>query len=210
MSEGLEVLKEIRDALKEIRKNGTHINMNLEYLVSYLFNNKINNKIIDNILITKDAEFPTAEVTVLTEADQNPWTATDGFEDFTPEFTAGKSDLEKAMWAKRTELRRNHITDIDLSHLIERLHIEPSSRLDVDAIRLCVGNWLETGVKLSAPYYPRAMWDENKTHKVPYWQFNLDKGREAQAKAESGPAKRNFTALDAQLKARAERRKAAG
>lgn len=207
MSEGLEVLKEIRDELVAIRKNESHINMNLEYLFNYLStNNKNNNKLTTQDSYLLGSDFPKAEVTVLTEADQNPWTATKGFEDPTPEFLAAKAGLEKEMWAKRKKHKRTHITDTDLTHLIERLHTEPSSRLSVEDIRLCVGNWLETGVKYSAPYYPRAMWEENKTHKVSYWQHNLDKGREAAEKIKSGPTTRNTEALDAQLAARAKRR----
>ena len=208
MSEGLAVLKEIRDELREIRKNESHINMNLEYLFNYLSTNNLkeNNKLNTQDSYLLGSNFPTAEVTVVDEADQNPWTATGGFEDPTPEFLAAKSDLEKEMWAKRKEFRRTHITDTDLTHLIERLHTEPSSRLCVEDIRLCVGNWLEEGIKYKAPYYARGMWEANKTHKVPHWQHNLDKGRDAAEKIKRGPTSRNMAALDAQLAARAKRR----
>jgi len=186
----------------ETRKTNTYIyniiNNNINYLFNYLnINNKINNNIVDN----NNSDFQTANVTEVPPEEQNPWTATAGFEDPTLEFLAAKDQLERDLWALRNTHRRNHITDTDLSHLILRLHIDPTTRLTAEEIRLSVGNWLDLGIKYQAPMYPSKFWELNKRHGVPHWQFNLDRGREEEAKTE--PKKTSFVAFDQNRKRRA-------
>ena len=204
---GVELLKAILVEVTETRKTNAHIyniiNNNISYLINYLnINNKINNN--NNIGTNNNTgDFVTANVTQVPPEEQNPWTATAGFDDPTPEFLAAKNQLERDLWALRNTHRRNHITDIDLSHLILRLHTDPSTRLTAEEIRLSVGNWLNLGIKYSAPMYPSKFWELNKRHGVPHWQFNLDKGREEEAKAKAEPSKTSFVNFDQSRKRRA-------
>ena len=203
---GVELLEAILVEVAETRKTNAYIyniiNNNINYLFNYLnINNKINNNNIGTNNNTGD--FVTANVTEVPPEEQNPWTATAGFEDPTLEFLAAKDQLERDLWALRNTHRRNHITDTDLSHLILRLHIDPATRLTAEEIRLSVGNWLDLGIKYHAPMYPSKFWELNKRHGVPHWQFNLDKGREEQAKAKAEPSKTSFVNFDQSRKRRA-------
>ncbi|MAH50326.1 hypothetical protein CMI37_31180 [Candidatus Pacearchaeota archaeon] len=192
-NEGIKLLEEIKNEIIAIRKNQDLYNKELkDYLINYInINNKINNK--SELLNNNKAQ--KSEVYIVPPEEQNPWTATGGFEEPTPEFLNAKPDLEREMWALREGQKRNHVTDTDISHLLVRLHTEPSSRLCVEDLRLCVKNWLTNGVAYSAPKYPHQMWHQNKRHDVPYWQSNLDFGRDAKAKAEGKGA--DYTAFEA-------------
>ena len=200
---GVELLEAILVEVTEARKTNALIYNIIDKNINYLFNYlNINKKINNNNICDNDnaREFVTAHVTEVPPEEQNPWTATKGFDNPTPEFLAAKDQLEHDLWALRAVHRRNHVTDTDLSHLILRLHTDPSTRLTVEDIRLCVGNWLDLGIKYRAPMYPSKFWELNKTHGVPHWQFNLDKGREEQVKAE--PKKTSFVSFDQNRKRR--------
>lgn len=193
---GVKLLEEIREELKTANLYNKELKDIIYLFISNLEQNKKINNNSENI-DTVEPKFQTAEVTVLTEKDQNPWTATGGFEKPTTEFKQALPDLEREMWELRAKKRRHHIADTELSHLLRCLHTEPSSRLGVEDLRLCVANWLTTGVGYQAPYYPHQMWEQNKKHKVPYWQSNLDKGREAADKYATNAPAADFEAFDA-------------
>ena len=180
------ILMEIRDELKTANLYNKELK-DIIYLFIESLNKKENN-LEKNKVSNASEEFPTANVTFATAESQNPWTATDGLEEPTDEYLAAKPQLEREMWRLRSQLKRNHIQDIEISHLIERLHTEPASRLGPADLRLLVTNWLNKGIQYSAPYYPHQMWELNKRHKVPHWQFNLDRGRQAASGGSKGAA----------------------
>ena len=194
---GVKLLEEIREELKTANLYNKELKDIIYLFISNLEQDKKINNNSEYLELSNGSKFQTAEVTVLTEEDQNPWTATGGFEQPTAEFEESFPRLEREMWELRAKKRRHHIADTELSHLLRCLHTEPSSRLGVEDLRLCVANWLTTGVGYQAPYYPHQMWEQNKKHKVPYWQSNLDKGREAADTYTATAPAANFEAFDA-------------
>ena len=128
------------------------------------------------------------------ENSTEPWTCSEQYlEAPTEEFLAVRESLFDDLLSVKERTRRTWVSPVELQHLIERLHTYPESRLSPEDIRITITNWLETSISIGrgAPRYPRKMWDENKTHGVPYWQSNLDFGKEALlAKDSPQPLKR--------------------
>jgi hypothetical protein len=194
-AEMAKLLVEIRD---ELRRSNVY-NKELKDII-YLFKNNLENKennLEKNKIRNTPEKFAVANVSFATAESQNPWTATEGFEQPTDEYLTAKPELEREMWRLRSQLKRNHVQDIEISHLLDKLHTDPASRLAPADLRLLVANWLNKGIQYSAPYYPHQMWENNKRHRVPHWQFNLDRGREV---ASGGSSKAAISEFDEQRK----------
>jgi len=139
-----------------------------------------------------------SERVIESDGGTEPWTCADKYlEAPTDEFTQCESQLFDELLVVKDTNKRTWVSPVELQHLIRLLHTYPESRLSPEDIRICVTNWLETAISVGrgAPRYPNKMWDDNKHHGVPYWQSNLDYGKESMIAKDtpppSKPVKRN-------------------
>jgi hypothetical protein len=132
------------------------------------------------------------ERVIASDGGTEPWTCADKYlEAPTDEFTQCESELFDELLVVKETNKRTWVSPVELQHLIRLLHTFPESRLSPEDIRICVSNWLETAISVGrgAPRYPNKMWETNKHHGVPYWQSNLDYGKESMI-AKASPSKR--------------------